>query len=104
MYLCSHACFLNVLRGKVSPKTFGSLDLSIDDLQRIDSLGVRTGPTDHELRSRYSGETFDVTWLINRGHYITHLGGIKPDADLWAIFRDFPYCHALFGLVSYNDP
>ena len=31
--------------------------------------GARTGPTDHELRSRYSGETFDVTWRTFNGRF-----------------------------------
>ena len=38
-----------------------------------------------------------------RGHYITHLGGIKQCKSM-VIFSDFPYYNALFGLVSYNGP
>ena len=33
-----------------------------------------------------------------RGHYVTHLGGIKQYKSM-VIFGDFPYYNALFGLV-----
>ncbi len=37
-------------------------------------------------------------------HGIQFFLGIKLDANLMVILRDFPYGSALFRLVSYNDP
>ena len=53
-------------------------------------------------RNSWNSLDFSEMKCQDRGHQVTHFA-IKQ-CECIVISKDFSYNHALFGLVSYNDP